>query len=98
MKLQRKNRRALALGALAVSGALALTACGSDHTGDNNGGGATSTAKAGNIDCGDAKGQLQASGSSSSLVAQSATRSGKAGSMSMCLSIFLSFPVFPDAP
>jgi phosphate transport system substrate-binding protein len=64
VKLQRKNRRALALGALAVSGALALTACGSDDTGDSNGGGASATAQAGNIDCGDAKGQLQASGSS----------------------------------
>ncbi|MEG3631983.1 phosphate ABC transporter substrate-binding protein PstS [Streptomyces poriticola] len=66
MKLQRKNRRALALGALAVSGALALTACGSDDTGGNsNGSGdASATAQAGNIDCGDAKGQLQASGSS----------------------------------
>ncbi|CAL9308728.1 phosphate ABC transporter substrate-binding protein PstS [Streptomyces olindensis] len=62
MKLQRKNRRALALGALAVSGALALTACGSDDTGGNGGG--TQTAAAGNIDCGDASGQLQASGSS----------------------------------
>ncbi|MFI8088220.1 phosphate ABC transporter substrate-binding protein PstS [Streptomyces sp. NPDC086080] len=65
MKLQRKNRRALALGALAVSGALALTACGSDDTGGKtNGGDASATAQAGNIDCGDAKGQLQASGSS----------------------------------
>ncbi|GAB2460011.1 phosphate ABC transporter substrate-binding protein PstS [Streptomyces incanus] len=65
MKLQRKNRRALALGALAVSGALALTACGSDDT--SNGGGSSSDASAsaqGNIDCADAKGQLQASGSS----------------------------------
>ncbi|PNV36767.1 phosphate ABC transporter substrate-binding protein PstS [Streptomyces sp. DH-12] len=58
------NRRALALGALAVSGALALTACGSDDTGNSDGGGASATAQAGNIDCGDAKGQLQASGSS----------------------------------
>ncbi|CAL9479311.1 MULTISPECIES: phosphate ABC transporter substrate-binding protein PstS [unclassified Streptomyces] len=64
MKLQRMNRRALALGALAVSGALALTACGSDDTGNSDGGGASATAQAGNIDCGDAKGQLQASGSS----------------------------------
>lgn len=65
MKLQRKNRRALALGALAVSGALALTACGSDETGGSSSGGdASATAQAGNIDCGDAKGQLQASGSS----------------------------------
>ncbi|MGW3728172.1 phosphate ABC transporter substrate-binding protein PstS [Streptomyces sp. NPDC000851] len=64
MKLQRMNRRALTLGALAVSGALALTACGSDDTGSNGGGDATNTAKAGSIDCGDAKGQLLADGSS----------------------------------
>ncbi|MFD3501635.1 phosphate ABC transporter substrate-binding protein PstS [Streptomyces sp. NPDC058676] len=64
MKLQRMNRRALTLGALAVSGALALTACGSDDTGNSDGGGATSTAAAGNIKCDDAKGQLLADGSS----------------------------------
>lgn len=64
VKLQRMNRRALTLGALAVSGALALTACGSDDTGSNGGGDATNTAKAGSIDCGDAKGQLLADGSS----------------------------------
>ncbi|MET7276274.1 phosphate ABC transporter substrate-binding protein PstS [Streptomyces flaveolus] len=65
MKLQRMNRRALALGALAVSGALALTACGSDDTGGNsNGGGSSASTQAGNIKCDDAKGQLQASGSS----------------------------------
>ncbi|MBT2410975.1 phosphate ABC transporter substrate-binding protein PstS [Streptomyces sp. ISL-12] len=64
MKLQRMNRRALALGALAVSGALALTACGSDETGDTGSGDSSASAKAGNIDCGDASGQLQASGSS----------------------------------
>ncbi|MFI6880610.1 phosphate ABC transporter substrate-binding protein PstS [Streptomyces sp. NPDC050400] len=66
MKLQRKNRlRALSLGAIAVSGALALTACGSDDTGDTTGGGgASSSAKAGNIKCDDAKGQLLGSGSS----------------------------------
>ncbi|MZD56475.1 phosphate ABC transporter substrate-binding protein PstS [Streptomyces sp. SID5606] len=60
------NRRALALGALAVSGALALTACGSDDTGGNSGGsGDTSSAASNsNIKCEDAKGQLQASGSS----------------------------------
>ncbi|WNM36173.1 phosphate ABC transporter substrate-binding protein PstS [Streptomyces sp. Li-HN-5-11] len=67
MKLQRKNRRALALGALAVSGALALTACGSDN---NNGSGAGSgnssasaASNAGSIKCDNAKGQLLASGS-----------------------------------
>ncbi|CAM5448170.1 MULTISPECIES: phosphate ABC transporter substrate-binding protein PstS [Streptomyces] len=64
MKLQRKTRRTLALGAIAVSGALALTACGSDDTGNAGGGDSAATAKAGAIDCGDAKGQLQASGSS----------------------------------
>ncbi|MBN0045143.1 phosphate ABC transporter substrate-binding protein PstS [Streptomyces actuosus] len=67
MKLQRMNRRALALGALAVSGALALTACGSDDTGDKNSSGNSSgaaSAPAGNIKCDDAKGQLQAAGSS----------------------------------
>ncbi|MFG3104855.1 phosphate ABC transporter substrate-binding protein PstS [Streptomyces sp. NPDC048182] len=67
MKLQRMNRRALALGALAVSGALALTACGSDDTGDTSNAGngsATSGAGAGDVKCDDAKGQLQASGSS----------------------------------
>ncbi|MFF4794203.1 MULTISPECIES: phosphate ABC transporter substrate-binding protein PstS [unclassified Streptomyces] len=67
MKLQRKTRRALALGALAVSGALALTACGSDDTGaKNNAGNDSSTAAATNssIKCDDAKGQLLADGSS----------------------------------
>ncbi|KPC79619.1 MULTISPECIES: phosphate ABC transporter substrate-binding protein PstS [Streptomyces] len=65
MKLQRKNRlRATALGALAVSGALVLTACGSDdNTGTGADGGKTSAA-ASNIKCDGAKGQLRASGSS----------------------------------
>ncbi|MFE9728111.1 phosphate ABC transporter substrate-binding protein PstS [Streptomyces sp. NPDC005794] len=65
MKLQRKNRlRATALGALAVSGALVLTACGSDdNTGTDANGGKTSAA-ASNIDCEGAEGQLRASGSS----------------------------------
>ncbi|MEU7584152.1 phosphate ABC transporter substrate-binding protein PstS [Streptomyces sp. NPDC041068] len=63
MKLQRKNRlRALSLGAIAVSGALALTACGSDDT-SGDGGGKETNANA-NIKCDDAKGQLAASGSS----------------------------------
>ncbi|WP_345943555.1 phosphate ABC transporter substrate-binding protein PstS [Streptomyces sp. SID8352] len=65
MKLQRMNRRALALGALAVSSALALTACGSDDTGGKDkDAGAQASTQAGNIKCDDAKGQLQASGSS----------------------------------
>ncbi|MEU5797208.1 phosphate ABC transporter substrate-binding protein PstS [Streptomyces sp. SUK 48] len=66
MKLQRKNRlRAATLGALAVSGALALTACGSD---DNGGGskpsGGTSASNASSIKCDGAKGQLLSDGSS----------------------------------
>ncbi|GGM20304.1 phosphate-binding protein PstS [Streptomyces fumigatiscleroticus] len=64
MKLQRTNRRALALGALAVSGALALTACGSDDTSDGTGSSASSSAQASSIKCDDAKGQLLADGSS----------------------------------
>ncbi|MEB8340570.1 phosphate ABC transporter substrate-binding protein PstS [Streptomyces endophyticus] len=64
MKLQRKNRlRALSFGALAVSGALALTACGSDDTSGGSGG-TSASAKAGNIKCDDAKGQLLGIGSS----------------------------------
>ncbi|MFJ3883413.1 phosphate ABC transporter substrate-binding protein PstS [Streptomyces sp. NPDC090077] len=67
MKLQRKNRlRASALGALVVSGALVLTACGSD---DNTKTGADGTPKAsapapGDVKCDGAKGKLLASGSS----------------------------------
>ncbi|AJE84419.1 MULTISPECIES: phosphate ABC transporter substrate-binding protein PstS [Streptomyces] len=65
MKLQRKNRlRALCIGAVAVSGALALTACGSDDTGGTGGGDSSAAADSGNIKCEDAKGQLRASGSS----------------------------------
>ncbi|MEU1313284.1 phosphate ABC transporter substrate-binding protein PstS [Streptomyces cinnamoneus] len=64
MKLQRKNRlRTAALGAIAVSGALVLTACGSDNNGGGEGGGSGSTKAAGNIKC-EGKGQLLASGSS----------------------------------
>ena len=62
MKLQRTNRlRAVALGAIAVSGALVLTACGSD---DNSGGSGGDTTKAASkIKC-DGEGKLLASGSS----------------------------------
>ncbi|MGW7351649.1 phosphate ABC transporter substrate-binding protein PstS [Streptomyces sp. NPDC054784] len=62
MKLQRTNGlRALAAGALAVSGALVLTACGSDdNSGDGDGG---SSKAASNIKC-EGKGNLLASGSS----------------------------------
>ncbi|MFD9789553.1 phosphate ABC transporter substrate-binding protein PstS [Streptomyces sp. NPDC059070] len=67
MKLQRKNRlRATALGVIAVSSALALTACGSDDNdkGANTGGTGGKTSAASNIKCDGAKGQLLASGSS----------------------------------
>ncbi|MFE2046340.1 phosphate ABC transporter substrate-binding protein PstS [Streptomyces sp. NPDC059477] len=65
MKLQRMNRRALSLGALAVSGALALTACGTDDTGSSGGDSSSSaTAAAGSIQCDDASGQILADGSS----------------------------------
>ncbi|MFG2371324.1 phosphate ABC transporter substrate-binding protein PstS [Streptomyces sp. NPDC048504] len=66
MKLQRMNRRALTLGALAVSGALALTACGSDDNGGSSNSSSSSTANASSIDCGDAKKgeQLLSDGSS----------------------------------
>ncbi|MGY1499006.1 phosphate ABC transporter substrate-binding protein PstS [Streptomyces sp. QTS52] len=65
MKLQRMNRRALTLGALAVSGALALTACGSDDTStDTKATGGATTGASSSIKCDDAKGQLLADGSS----------------------------------
>ncbi|WP_256105667.1 phosphate ABC transporter substrate-binding protein PstS [Streptomyces sp. ODS05-4] len=65
MKLQRKNGlRAAALGALVVSGALVLTACGSDDNTSPSEGGTKTAAAPSNVDCGDAKGQLLASGSS----------------------------------
>ncbi|MEW2548998.1 phosphate ABC transporter substrate-binding protein PstS [Streptomyces sp. NPDC047002] len=70
MKLLRKNGlRATALGALAVSGALVLTACGSD---DNSSGSSASASAsgpagasqaAGSVDCGKGSGNLLASGS-----------------------------------
>ncbi|MBT2391287.1 phosphate ABC transporter substrate-binding protein PstS [Streptomyces sp. ISL-1] len=65
MKLQRKNGlRATALGALAISGALVLTACGSDDNAGGTGGTGEKTNAASNIKCDDAKGKLLASGSS----------------------------------
>lgn len=66
MKLQRKNRlRASVLGALVVSGALVLTACGSDDNTktDASASGKPSTAPS-DIKCDGAKGKLLASGSS----------------------------------
>jgi len=66
VKLQRMNRRALTLGALAVSGALALTACGSDDNGGSSNSSSSSTTNASSAICGDAKKgqQLLADGSS----------------------------------
>ncbi|MFJ9245521.1 phosphate ABC transporter substrate-binding protein PstS [Streptomyces sp. NPDC101776] len=66
MKLQRMNRRALTLGALAVSGALALTACGSDDNGGSSSSSSSTSANANSAVCGDAKKgqQLLADGSS----------------------------------
>ncbi|GAA3728901.1 phosphate ABC transporter substrate-binding protein PstS [Streptomyces tremellae] len=70
MKLLRKNGlRATALGALAVSGALVLTACGSDDNSSGSGasasasGGTSASPAAGAIDCGKGSGNLLASGS-----------------------------------
>jgi phosphate transport system substrate-binding protein len=57
------NRRALTLGALAVSGARALTACGSDDTSSSSDS-SSSAASNSSIKCDDAKGQLLADGSS----------------------------------
>jgi phosphate transport system substrate-binding protein len=65
VKLLRKNGlRATALGALAVSGALVLSACGSDNNSGNDGSSAKPTAAADAAACSGAKGQLRASGSS----------------------------------
>ncbi|MFI6288114.1 phosphate ABC transporter substrate-binding protein PstS [Streptomyces sp. NPDC051018] len=65
MKLQRKNGlRATALGALAVTGALVLTACGSDDNAGGTSGSGDKTSAASNIKCDGAEGKLLASGSS----------------------------------
>ncbi|MDX6329114.1 MAG: phosphate transport system substrate-binding protein [Streptomycetaceae bacterium] len=65
MKLQRKSGlRALTVGAVAISGALVLTACGSDN---NSGSSSSSSTPSGSSSSGikcDGKGQLLASGSS----------------------------------
>ncbi|MFG2793848.1 phosphate ABC transporter substrate-binding protein PstS [Streptomyces sp. NPDC048419] len=66
MKLQRMNRRAIALGAIAASSALVLTACGSDDTSSSGSGdsSASATGAASSIKCDNAKGQLLSDGSS----------------------------------
>jgi phosphate transport system substrate-binding protein len=65
VKLQRKSGlRALTVGAVAISGALVLTACGSDNNGGSNSSSSTpSGSSSSGIKC-DGKGQLLASGSS----------------------------------
>jgi phosphate transport system substrate-binding protein len=65
VKLQRKSGlRALAFGAAAVSGALVLTACGSDNNSSaGSSGGASGTAAAANIKCASKQANLLASGS-----------------------------------
>ncbi|WP_127359992.1 phosphate ABC transporter substrate-binding protein PstS [Actinacidiphila soli] len=63
MKLQRKNGvRALTVGAVAISGALLLTACGSDNNTASSNASSSSSSSAGSIKC-DGNGQLLASGS-----------------------------------
>ncbi|MCX2969361.1 MULTISPECIES: phosphate ABC transporter substrate-binding protein PstS [Streptomyces] len=63
MKLQRTNRlRALSVGALAVTSALVLSACGSDDN-TTQGGDSPESAASGNIEC-QGEGNLLASGSS----------------------------------
>ncbi|MCX4982348.1 phosphate ABC transporter substrate-binding protein PstS [Streptomyces sp. NBC_00572] len=67
MKLSRKNGlRASAIGALVVSGALVLSACGSDNNTETPAkeSGKQTSAAASNIACEGAKGQLLAAGSS----------------------------------
>jgi phosphate transport system substrate-binding protein len=64
VKLQRKNGlRATALGALAISGALVLTACGSDDNAGGTGGTGEKSNAASNVKCEGAKGQLLSAGS-----------------------------------
>jgi phosphate transport system substrate-binding protein len=65
VKLQRKSGlRALTVGAVAISGALVLTACGSDNnSGSNSSSSTPSGSSSSGIKC-DGKGQLLASGSS----------------------------------
>ncbi|WMX45892.1 phosphate ABC transporter substrate-binding protein PstS [Streptomyces roseicoloratus] len=65
MKLSRTNGlRASAIGALVVSGALVLSACGSDDNSEPSKDGTKTSAAASNITCDGAKGQLLAAGSS----------------------------------
>ncbi|MFJ9579217.1 phosphate ABC transporter substrate-binding protein PstS [Streptomyces sp. NPDC101191] len=64
MKLSRNGLRASAIGALVVSGALVLSACGSDNNNEPTKDGGKTSAAASNIKCDGAKGQLLAAGSS----------------------------------
>ncbi|MGW5424349.1 phosphate ABC transporter substrate-binding protein PstS [Streptomyces sp. NPDC003943] len=64
MKLSKNGLRASAIGALVVSGALVLSACGSDNNNEPTKDGGKTSAAASNIKCDGAKGQLLAAGSS----------------------------------
>ncbi|MDX2852432.1 phosphate ABC transporter substrate-binding protein PstS [Actinacidiphila glaucinigra] len=65
LQLQRKSGlRALAVGAVAVSGALMLTACGSDDNTNAGGDSSKAPTSSSSIKCADKGGQLLASGSS----------------------------------
>jgi phosphate transport system substrate-binding protein len=65
VKLQRKNGvRALTVGAVAISGALLLTACGSDNNTASDNASSSSSSSSGSIKCADKGGQILASGSS----------------------------------
>lgn len=65
MKLQRKSGvRALTVGAVAISGALLLTACGSDDNASSGASSSSSASSSGSIKCADKAGQILASGSS----------------------------------
>lgn len=65
VKLQRKSGvRALTVGAVAISGALLLTACGSDDNASSGASSSSSASSSGSIKCADKAGQILASGSS----------------------------------
>ncbi|MFF0432647.1 phosphate ABC transporter substrate-binding protein PstS [Streptomyces sp. NPDC004327] len=64
MKLSKNGLRASAIGALVVTGALVLSACGSDNNNEPTKDGGKTSAAASNIKCDGAKGQLLAAGSS----------------------------------
>ncbi|MFJ9543103.1 phosphate ABC transporter substrate-binding protein PstS [Streptomyces sp. NPDC101225] len=88
MKLQRMNRRAIALGAIAASSALVLTACGSDDNSSGGSSSASSSTNASAIKCADAKGQLLASGSTAQ---QNAMATWSKNFMQACSSVQVNY-------